>query len=209
MATIAAPSRREARRHNRRAAIIAVAQRSFLEHGYAGTTMSAIACALGGSKGTLWSYFPSKEVLFAAVLEDATEAFRRQVSLILNPQDDLADALERFCREFLTMLASPDAIALYRLVVGEANRFPEVGEIFFARGPRRVQELLGRYLGAAMERGALRREMPIRAARHLIGLCVYSLHQQLLMGAVHEAEPVRIETEARLATATFLRAYAP
>ena len=45
-------SRREARRLTRREAILDVAQASFMEYGYAGTTMSAIAAMLGGSKGT-------------------------------------------------------------------------------------------------------------------------------------------------------------
>gem|GEM_PF-6945919 len=46
----------------RRAAIVQLALRSFLAHGYEATTMSAIAKDMGGSKGTLWSYFSSEEV---------------------------------------------------------------------------------------------------------------------------------------------------
>jgi hypothetical protein len=56
--SLTCPSRREARRLSRREAILEVAERSFLEQGYAATTMSAIAAELGGSKGTLWSYLP-------------------------------------------------------------------------------------------------------------------------------------------------------
>jgi TetR/AcrR family transcriptional regulator, mexJK operon transcriptional repressor len=56
-------SRREARPEVRREIILNVAMQSFLKHGYAGTTMSVIAETLGGSKGTLWSYYSSKEVL--------------------------------------------------------------------------------------------------------------------------------------------------
>ena len=64
-----APGKREARKEERRLAILDVAKRSFLESGYSATSMSAISVELGGSKGTLWNYFPSKEELFAAVLE--------------------------------------------------------------------------------------------------------------------------------------------
>ena len=81
------PSRREARRQSRREAILDVAAQSFLEHGYAGTTMSAIAATLGGSKGTLWSYFASKEVLFAAVIdrrEGMAEGARSHLSIHLD-----------------------------------------------------------------------------------------------------------------------------
>ena len=61
-----APGKREARKEERREAILAIAKRVFLDQGYSGASMSAISAELGGSKGTLWSYFPSKEELFAA-----------------------------------------------------------------------------------------------------------------------------------------------
>ncbi|RZJ99620.1 MAG: TetR/AcrR family transcriptional regulator [Novosphingobium sp.] len=203
-----APSRREANRQSRREAILDVAAESFLEHGYAGTTMSAIAATLGGSKGTLWSYFESKDVLFGAVIERVTEAFRAQLSLILNPADGIEAALRRFCAEFLRKVTSAEAIALHRLVVGEANRFPEVGEIFYARAPQRTQRLLADFLETAMERGELRRDDALVAARQLTALVMYGGHQQMLMGLIDTLTPEAIQAEVDRAMATFLRAYA-
>jgi AcrR family transcriptional regulator len=203
------PSRREARREARRETILDVAAQSFLEHGYAGTTMSAIAATLGGSKGTLWSYFPSKEVLFDAVIDRVTETFRAQLSPILHPRDGIETALRRFCLEFLRKVTSPEAIALHRLVIGEANRFPEMGRIFYERAPRQTQRLLAGFLADAMESGLLRREDPLLAARQLTGLCMYGCHQQLLMAAIDSAGPEAIEADVERAMATFLRAYAP
>jgi len=202
------PSRREARRQSRREAILDVAAQSFLEHGYAGTTMSAIAATLGGSKGTLWSYFASKEVLFAAVIDRVTEAFRAQLSLILNPRDGIEPALRRFCIEFLRKVTSPEAIALHRLVVGETNRFPEIGRIFYERAPRLTQELLAGFLGEAMEAGLLRPDDPLMAARQLNALCMASGHQRMLMGIVETLPPASVETEVDRAMTTFMRAYA-
>ncbi|MEJ5977719.1 TetR/AcrR family transcriptional regulator [Novosphingobium sp. PS1R-30] len=204
-----APSRREANRHSRREAILDVAARSFLEQGYAGTTMSAIAATLGGSKGTLWSYFDSKEVLFGAVIERVTNAFRAQLSLILNPSDGVESALRRFCTEFLRKVTSPEAIAIHRLVMGEAGRFPEVGEIFHTRAPLQTQTLLADFLEGAMARGELRREEPLMAARQLTALCLYGGHQQMLMGLIEKMTPEAIATEVERAAATFMRAYAP
>jgi TetR/AcrR family transcriptional regulator, mexJK operon transcriptional repressor len=202
------PSRREARRQSRREAILDVAAQSFLEHGYAGTTMSAIAATLGGSKGTLWSYFASKDVLFAAVIERVTDAFRAQLSLILNPRDGVELALRRFCTEFLRKITSPEAIALHRLVVGETNRFPEIGRIFYERAPRQTQQLLAGFLAEAMESGQLRRDDPLVAARQLTALCMYGGHQQMLMGVVEGLSAEAIEAEVDRATGTFMRAYA-
>lgn len=200
--------RREANRQSRRDAILDVAAQSFLDRGYAGTTMSAIAATLGGSKGTLWSYFPSKEVLFASVIERVTQAFRAQLSLILNPRDGIETALRRFCLEFLRKVTSPEAIALHRLVVGEVNRFPEVGRIFYDRAPRQTQKLLATFLGEAMARGELRRDDPLIAARQLSGLCLYGCHQRLMMRVIDAASPEDIEADVNRATETFLRAYA-
>ena len=202
-----APSRREARRQSRREAILDVAAESFLEHGYAGTTMSAIAATLGGSKGTLWSYFASKEVLFAAVIDRVTQAFRAQLSLILNPRDGAEAALRRFGTEFLRKVTSPEAIALHRLVVGETNRFPEIGRIFYERAPRQTQQLLAEFLGEMMERGLLHKADPLIAARQLIALCMAGGHQLMLTGMIDTLPPAAIEAEVDNAMTTFMRAY--
>ncbi|MGE4321521.1 MAG: TetR/AcrR family transcriptional regulator [Sphingobium sp.] len=205
----ARPCAREARRRDRRAAILTVAARAFLDHGYAGASMSAIAAALGGSKATLWNYFPSKEALFAAVLDHVTTAYRARLSQILDVPGDLRPTLLNLCTSFLEKVTSPDAIALHRLVVAEAGRFPEMGMIFYERGPRTTRLLVARFLEGAMERGLLRRDDPVTAARHLITLALSGGHQQILWGRIDAATPGRIAADARTTVDAFLRAYAP
>lgn len=192
---------------SRRDTILDVAAQSFLENGYAGTTMSGIAAALGGSKGTLWSYFPSKELLFAAVIERVSSSFRAELTLILNPADAFELALERFCAQFLRKVTSAEAIALHRLVIGEAARFPEVGRIFHADALRRMQELLSQFLLSAMSRGLLRRVEPLRAAQHLTGLCMSRCYQLMLIASIDHADEGMIQADVKSALDTFLRAY--
>jgi TetR/AcrR family transcriptional repressor of mexJK operon len=201
--------RREARRIDRRESILAVARASFLEHGYAATTMSAIASSVGGSKATLWSYFPSKEALFEAVLDSATALFRLQVSTLLDPCGDPERTLRSFCKSFLERITSPEAIALYRLVYAEVGRFPELGQIFYERAPRTIKALLGDFIGAAMERGSLRRDDPMRAAMILTSLCSSGCHQQLLLGLLNAPTAEMIAGDVAAAMDFFLRAYAP
>ena len=186
-----------------------MAERSFLENGYAGTTMSAIAALLGGSKATLWSYFSSKELLFAAVLDRATDGFRQELSLILKSGAPMARALTGFCRQYLTKVTSPEAVALHRLVMGEAGRFPDMGCIFFERAPGRTRQLLSDFLAQAMAQGQLRRADPDAAATELTGMCLAGSHMQLLLGMIEQASARVIEAVARRAVGTFLRAYAP
>ena len=207
--TLAPLSRREANREARRDAILDVASGWFLDHGYAGTTMSAIAAALGGSKGTLWSYFPSKEQLFAAVIERVAQGFRAQLTLLLNPDDEVDVALGRFCRQFLRKVTSPEAVALHRLVVAEANRFPEVGRIFYDLAPRPTQLLLADYIAKAMEKGRLRPGDPLSAAQQLLAMCLFTSQQRLLIGVLHEMTPELIEADIAGALPMFLRAYRP
>lgn len=209
METKAAPGRRELRRQDRRDAILAVAARSFLEQGYSGTTMSAIAAAMGGSKGTLWSYFASKEELFAAVIEQATIAFRARLADILDdPCDNMRLTLQRFCTGIMEKVTSPDAISLHRLVMAEAGRFPEMGQIFYDRAPRQTHMLLAQFLAGAMERGQLRPEEPMQAARILVSLCMSGCHPKLLVGLIETATDEMIAADVERATDIFMRAYA-
>lgn len=201
------PSRRESNRLSRREAILDVAKGSFLNQGYSGTSMSAIAAELGGSKGTLWSYFPSKEALFAAVIDRATEEFRHQLTLVLNPADDLEVALTRFCRHYLARIMSADGVALHRLVVAEASRFPEVGKIFYDRGPRQTNLLLAKFLADAQRDGRLRGIEPTRAAQQLTWLCMAGHYQMVLTGAADIVTPADIAVDVAAAITTFLRAH--
>ncbi|MBO9712727.1 TetR/AcrR family transcriptional regulator [Sphingomonas sp.] len=202
-----APGKREARKQDRREAILAVARRMFLENGYSATSMSAISAELGGSKGTLWSYFPSKEELFGAVLDETTSAYRRQLADLLKPGEDVGATVLQFCRSFIAKVTSPEGLALHRLVVAEGSRFPEVGEIFYRRAPRATQEMLAAFFAGAMDAGALRRDDPLRAARVLASLCVGGAHQRMLWG--QKPTDAEREQEAALAAEIFLRAYAP
>lgn len=200
-------SRRETSKQTRRDAIVQVAAHYFLDHGYAGTTMSGIASALGGSKGTLWNYFPSKEDLFVAVMDQLTQAFQERLSLILNPRHDPMAALQRFCREFVSRTTSPEGIALYRLVTSEANRFPEMGRIFHDRGPAVTQRELAGFLERAMDNGLLRRHHgPTEAARQLMDLLAGS-RQNLMIGVDDAITPAQINGDVSRAMDMFMRAY--
>jgi AcrR family transcriptional regulator len=201
-----APGKREARKEERRLAILEVAKRSFLESGYSGTSMSAISAELGGSKGTLWSYFPSKEELFAAVLDHATVAYRQQLSSVLLPSADLYATIVTFCRSFIAKVTMEDGIRLHRLIAAEAGRFPEVGEIFFRRAPQPTQRMLADFFLHEMAAGHMREDDPLAAASVLASLCLGGLHQRVLWGIV-EPTPADVEKEARYAADIFAHAF--
>ena len=163
--------RRAASKEDRRRSILAVAERSFFERGYAATSMSTIAAELGGSKTTLWNYYPGKEALFLAVLDGMIADFGAALDEALVPVGGTAAALGRFGRVFLAKILSPGSEALKRLMACEAHRFPTMAVAFFDRGPGRVRERLRRFLGEEMARGRLRPGDAGLAARQFLALC--------------------------------------
>jgi AcrR family transcriptional regulator len=200
-------SRRDVKKLERRAAILDVARQSFFENGYAATTMSEIAAKLGGSKGTLWSYFPSKEDLFAAVLDDVTTEFRQQLSQAIELHEDLRSTLMRLCRHVVETLTAPQFICLHRLINGEGGRFPEVGRILYERGPKNSRAIVAAYLDRCIKDGAMRPCDTAVAAGNLIALCTSGAHQELVLNIIDQATPEHIQADATNAADVFLRAY--
>ncbi|MCT2399825.1 TetR/AcrR family transcriptional regulator [Novosphingobium mangrovi (ex Huang et al. 2023)] len=132
--------KREQNKARKRAEIVDIATRSFFERGYAATSMSAIAEELGGSKATLWAHFGSKEDLFAAVIDSQIDTFARDIDEVLTSQIYSVPTLHRFCLRFLDCLLRKNSIELYRLVLSDGERFPEIREMFYTRGPAKIRE---------------------------------------------------------------------
>jgi AcrR family transcriptional regulator len=198
-------SRRDSRKHDRRSAIVRAAKESFLENGYAGMSMSGLIATLGGSKATLWSYFRSKEDLFAAVLEDAVGAYGRALAQRLLLSDDLRGGLLTFSKGLIEKMLSSEGLSLFRLITAESGRFPEVGKLFYIQAAGPVEASLAAYLRRHMDDGALLPDDPARLARTLIDLC-HGFQQRRLWG-LELLNDQAIEAEASGVVDVFLRAY--
>jgi AcrR family transcriptional regulator len=183
MTAATVPSGESARSDRRRRAILEVAREIFLKEGYAAASMSAIAERLGGSKGTLYNYFRSKEELFGAFMADACQS---QADALFDHlpavEDDLRGALIELGNAYIHFLLSDEVVAIHRLVVAEAGRFPELGWIFFETGPHKGELRLGEYLSGLMRQGHLRTCDPIGAARRLKDLFLSDLHSRRMWG---------------------------
>jgi len=199
-------TKRAVRREERRTAILALARTHFNEHGYGGMTMSALACALGGSKSTLWAYFSSKEELFAAVMDELVAEFGP--TMAIDPDEAPEAMLPRYAADFLTMMLSPQIVALNRLVIAEASRFPELGQMFYARGPERRHRVLADYLAAQIACGRLRRADPLVASAQFHHLCQSGLFIRTMWGVCGGADVAAIRQDAERSVRLFLEGYA-
>lgn len=144
-------SKRELNKVRKRAEIVRIASGMFLEQGYAATTMSGIADAVGGSKATLWAHFASKEDLFTAVVDLHVETFARDVDEVLTGQSFSIPALRRACLRFIDCLLRTSSVMLYRLVTSEGERFPEIKEAFYTRGPIKLRGAISTFFATAFD----------------------------------------------------------
>jgi AcrR family transcriptional regulator len=199
---------RDLRREDRRDAILDVAYECFVADGYGSTSMSTIAARLGGSKGTLYNYFKSKEELFDAFVRRACCRLRIGIDSV-PAEGDLRDRLVQTARHFIDHLLSPEAIAIYRVVVGEGERFPELARLFYEAGPRTGIAHASEMLKALMERGELRQADPMLAAYQFKDLALSGLYNLRLWGVIEDPTPQERAARAETAVDTFLRAYAP
>jgi len=195
-------------RDARREAILDVAQEVFLEEGFANASMSTIAARLGGSKGTLYNYFKSKEELFTAYVvrrcrwQDEIFAGRRA-------GESAAEALSRIGRAYLTQVLTDQNLRNFRLIAAEAERSPEIGRTFYDQGPRRGVALVSELLQTLAADGELELEDPELAAYHFLGLVQNRYFKARLCNAIPELTPQQIHQEAANAVRTFLKAFAP
>jgi AcrR family transcriptional regulator len=193
----------------RREAILSVAQEVFSAEGYAAASMSHIASRLGGSKGTLYNYFRSKEELFVAHVQHqcdcrVAEAFAPPLEGD-NPVEILAGLAERV----LSAILSDEATTFYSLIVSEAQRNPAVGQAFYENGPRRGVERVAEYLARAQAEGQILVDDYLAAAEEFLSLVHGGLHWKRVLNVVSNPTQSEIHAQARRAAETFARAYGP
>jgi AcrR family transcriptional regulator len=191
----------------RRLDILKIAAEVFLESGYEAGAMSEIARRLGGSKGTLYSYFPSKQALFAAVVQEGAARHGREIFGGISDSGDLAFDLAQVGRALLTGVTSDAYLALRRAVIAEAGK-SEFGKFYFEQGRRSALAPVAVRLAKAMEQGRLRRADPWEATMHFRGLCLSDLYDLRLEGVIEALKPREIARAADEAVDVFFRAYA-
>ncbi|MFD7658140.1 TetR/AcrR family transcriptional regulator [Actinosynnema sp. NPDC059797] len=191
----------------KRAAIVEAATRLFLDAGYAGTSLARVAEAAGVSKATLFKQFPTKAALFDAIV---TRAWAVEDDDFRPPTGDLRAGLTAIGRRYATLLSRPGMAALFRIVIAELPRFPELGEAHFERGKMPYFDSVRRYLDAENALGTARVDDPELAATQFLGMISnYAFWPRMLLidwspddaSTAHVVDEAVLMMEARYGTA--------
>lgn len=190
----------------RRQAIVETAVEAFRERGFDATSMSDIAVRVGGSKATLYSYFPSKEALFVAVMHDAVKAQALPLVEAFYAAPTVAEGIRKIAPDYIRLMLRPEVMSITRMCVAEGER-SGFGPALYEQGPKPSWRRLADRLQLAMDEGELRPADPMIAAQHMIALCEAGPLHNRMRGWIAHPSDAEIEAAAEAAADVFLRAY--
>jgi TetR/AcrR family transcriptional regulator, mexJK operon transcriptional repressor len=192
----------------KRSAILEAARDEFFAHGFAASSIEAIAEASKVSKVTIYNRFATKEALFAAVVEQQCFLMSAGLDGLATQQGDLREQLVDFGERAMDFLMQPHVIRFESRLASESEHMPHVGELFLNAGPRRMQQHLIDVIEQAVANRALKPCDSSIAAGHLYGMIIGF---DVFMSRFSQEKLNDDERRSHVAIAvdTFLTAYSP
>lgn len=192
----------------KRRQILDGAGKSFTALGFDATSMSDVAREADVSKATLYVYFANKEQLFAAVCAERRDRNIGELIDLLDAKQPLEEVLTKFGSEMLKRLSIPFVMAAHRIVIGVAERMPEIGQEFFASGPHRLATAFAKFLDSHVKAGRLEISDTYLAAAQFLELAQTTVFRPRLYCAVtSQANDAEITRVVSSALTMFLAAY--
>jgi TetR/AcrR family transcriptional regulator, mexJK operon transcriptional repressor len=194
-------------------AILDAATELFLRQGFPRTSMDEVAARAGVSKQTVYAQFESKEALFVAIVRGMTHGAGDKVQHAMDalPQGTtLTEHLTAYAIRQLEVARTPELMQLRRLVIAEAERFPELGKALYDGGPgRAIAGLAAAFTGWAKQ-GLLRVPDAHVAASNFNWLVMGEpVNRVMLLGDDAAPGPALLRRHAKEAVRVFMAAYGP
>jgi AcrR family transcriptional regulator len=193
-----------ARGRARVAKILEAATQLFLKVGYEQASIDSILLQSGGSKSTLYAYFPTKEDLFRSVIDKVVD---NDVGAALDVRGNARVVLTGFAVQRLRAVLAPRHRAVLGVVIAERERFPDLARIYCERGPRKSQLQLAAYLEMLRRHEVLSIDDAAEAADLFIGMLFQRWHQQLFYVALPPPSEALVRAHAERVVTRFFAAY--
>lgn len=187
--------------------VLSGASKVFLRDGFEGASVDDIAREAGVSKATLYSYFPDKRLLFAEVALAQCCKQTERIMAEIDLDEPVRDVLTVIGRTMLDFVYSDGGIRMFRVVLGETERFPELGRAFYESGPAYGRQAMKELFDASNARGETRIKDPDFAASQFMELCKSDHWARVVMGVKTTVTPAEIELVVQESVEMFLARY--
>jgi TetR/AcrR family transcriptional repressor of mexJK operon len=197
----------------KRLTILSAGRALFLTNGYQGTSVDQIAASAEVSKQTVYKHFGDKHELLLAIVDNALERtvapFLQRIRSLADTSDLEAD-LTALAADYLRAVLQEPVVQLRRLVIGEANRLPELAQLYYDQAPARTLAAFADCFSALHDRGLLHVPEPAVAAEHfaflVVGRCI---DQALFYGGPQVLAGIDVDGYIRSGVGVFLAGYRP
>jgi TetR/AcrR family transcriptional regulator, mexJK operon transcriptional repressor len=194
----------------KRRQILAGARQVFGELGFERTSVDLIAARAGVSKATIYNHYEDKKALFVACVTHDVEQMRAGLCACAGePAGDVEETLQLIGEKMMRIFLSPGVVALYRHIVAEAARLPELGQTIFDRGLGVIHQTVASYLERWNRSGALRIDDVHTAAVQFVALCQGDLTPRVRLAILKGPAEKQVRQTVKDAVRTFVRAYRP
>ncbi len=184
--------------------LVQAAAEAFSANGYAGTCMGTVAQNAGISTKTMYRLIPTKAELFTAVIANRITQFMLNVDDPVLADLPLETALERILTAFGNLTLNDETIALFRLVIGESDRFPEVATSFYETAIVRVGGAMEDWVRRQVRLDLIEVEDPAVATSMLRGMLIMDVQRAAMLGQRRAPDAQEIAERARACAKVFL-----
>lgn len=183
------------------------ARQVFMADGFEGASVDDIARVAGVSKATLYSYFPDKRQLFMEVAQVECARMADNALNLIDQSQPPRLVLTAAATQLVSFMLSDFSQRIFRICVAESDRFPELGQSFYASGPEMGCNRMSAYLHQAIERGELKIEDVPMAAEQFSELCKVKLWTRAVFGIQSDFSQTEIDEIAGHAVDMFMARY--
>lgn len=186
--------------------ILDAAQKLFYDLGFDETSLAMIINEAGGSRRSIYNEFGNKHGLLMAVIQRQVKT-QSEILTSINRDLDAKEALNQVCFKFVVGMLSPELMSLFRLVVQQVVKFPELGEMIYKNGPMTGILPLVDYLTWLTEQKVLKIENCHFSAQMLMEMAKGPLHTRSLLLPDKKASDEEIFYQVTKAVEIFLHAH--
>lgn len=187
-------------------AIKVAAKELFLQHGYADTTMEMVAARADVSIMTLYRHFRGKDVLFQAVILHLCNQKAKEGKEMCW-QGEPAEVLRRLGQLHLAYVLNPEEVALYRVILGAVEHFPEIGQMYYRLKTEEPLDRLSVHFEELQRAGGLHIPDPRFSAQAFLTLLQGPMIERARLGIALAPTGEEIEQHVDACVTLFLAAH--